>query len=644
LCSLNKSVKFEVKQTKIIKIMKKTYILGMALMAGSISFAQANNALVKKEMNAFAKTAPSIRPTAQSQERATILWSDDMSSAATWDLTNNNTGGLALDWSIETNPALIPVAALAPFASATAANGFLFISSDANNTADGDGTIIDVTAENNTTIDLTGEPNVTLRFSQNYRWWQEVRTVRVSGNGGTTYTDFELSIAGNGGFDVTPNFGSGEQNSGNPQLEFLDISLIAGGQSDVKVQFVYNDGDIWGWYWAIDDVDIIVKEDNDLFKGDTYLGSIGGYDFPFVYHQVPVAQIAPIDGSVLVSNIGSLQQTGVQFNVDVNGTTTSSAASTIDPNMTDSLFVASYTPAGLGQYVFNYSITADQVDANGANNSFDNDTVVVNDFIYARDNGTLDGGRSNDGAEYRYGNIFDIVTEADLQAISFVANSNSVANAEVSVILYQYDNTNTTATSLVDLITPIASSDLGNPYVLTQSDIDNETMVNVKFENGPVTLQAGGTYLAVVNAVEDQATTSQFVCGSAGESAAGTSYLYDETDATWYYVTETPMVRLNFDASLGTIDSKELTSSLNAYPNPANTNVNVNFSVNESATVDMSVVSVTGDVVYNNNFGTIAAGKYSKNINVSELANGVYFYTLTVNGNVTTKKLVISKK
>lgn len=622
-------------------------------MAGSISFAQANKALVKKESNTFARIAPSIRPTAQSQDRATVLWSDDMSSAATWDLTNNNTGGLAVDWTIETDPNIqsnstqIVNDGLTPFLSTTASNGFLFISSDENNTGDSDGTIIDVTAENNTTIDLTGQPDVTLRFSHNYRWWQEVRTVRVSGNGGTTYTDFELTIAGNSGYDVTPNFGSGEQNSGNPQLEFLDISLIAGGQSDVKIQFVYNDGDIWGWYWAIDDVDIIVKEDNDLLKGNTYLGSIGGYEFPFVYHQVPVAQIAPIDGSVIVPNNGVLQQTGVQFNVDVNGTATSSAASIIDPNTSDSLFVASYTPAGLGEYIFNYSITADQIDANPANNVFENDTVVVNDFIYARDNGIMDAGRSNSGDEYRYGNIFDIFAEADLQAISFVAHSTSLPGAEVSVILYRYDNSNTTATTLADLITPIASSDFGNPYVLTQSDIDNETMINVKLEDGPITLQAGGTYLAVISALEDAivgATTSEFVCGAAGISAISTSYIYDETDATWYYVNETPMVRLNFDISLGVNDSKELTSSLNAYPNPANTNVNVNFSLNESATVDMSVVSVTGDVVYNNNFGTIAAGKYSKNINVSELANGVYFYTLTVNGNVTTKKLVISKK
>lgn len=620
-------------------IMKKTYILGMALLAGSMSFAQANNALVKKEMNAYTKAAPSVRPTAQNQDRATILWSDDMSSASTWTFTNNNTGGLAVDWAIETSPSAIPVAALSPFASATASNGFLFISSDANNTADGDGTIIDVTAETNTTIDLTGEPNVTLRFSHNYRWWNDIRTIRVSGDGGTTYTDFELSDGT--GYDLTPNLGSGEQNSGNPQMEFLDISLIAGGQSDVKVQFVYNDEDIWAWYWAVDDVDIIVKEDNDLFKGDTYLGSIGGYDFPFVYHQVPVAQIAPIAGSVVVNNIGSLQQTGVMFNVDVNGTTTSSAASSIDPDMSDSLFVTDYTPAGLGDYIFAYSITADQVDANPANNSFVNDTVVVNDFIYARDNGNLDGGRSNSGDGYKYGTIYDIVTAADLQAISFVAHSNSVANAEVSVILYQVDNAVTTG--IADAITPVASSDLANPYVLTQSDIDNQTQINVKLENGAVTLQPG-TYLVVINAVEDQATTAQLVCGAAGNSAAGTSFLYDETDGNWYYVTETPMVRMNFDISLGVNDAKELTSSLNAYPNPANSNVNVNFSVTEASNVAMQVISVTGDVVYNTNYGTIAAGKYSENINVSELSNGVYFYTLTVNGNVTTKKLVISKK
>jgi len=621
--------------------MKKTYILGMALLAGSMSFAQANNALVKKEMNAFAKAAPSIRPTAQSQDRTTVLWSDDMSSAATWNLTNNNTGGITADWYIETDPAAIPVSALSPFASATAANGYLFISSDATNTADGDGTTIDVTAENNTTIDLTGEPNVTLRFSQNYRWWQEVRTIRVSGDGGATFTEFELSITGNGGYDVTPNLGSGEQNSGNPQLEFLDISLIAGGQSDVKIQFVYNDQDIWAWYWAIDDVDIIVKEDNDLFKGDSYLGSWGPFNSPFIYGQVPVAQIAPISSSTLISNVGVAQQTGVKLNVDVNGTVTSSAGSDIDPNMTDSLFVTDYTPAGLGQYVFAYSITADQVDANPQNNTYDNDTVNVVNHVYARDNGILDGGRSNDGDGFKYGTVYDIVAVADLQAISFVAHSNTVANAEVSVVLYSIDNAVTSG--IGDAITPIASSDLGNPYVITQADIDGQNQINVKFENGAVTLQPG-SYLVAINAVEDQASTPQFTCGAAGESAPGTSYLLDDTDGLWYYVTETPMVRMNFDPTLSVSDSKELTSNLNAYPNPANTNVNVNFSITESANVEMKVISVTGDVVYNNNFGSIAAGKHSKNINVSELSNGVYFYTLTVNGNVTTKKLVISKK
>ena len=619
--------------------MKKTYILGMALLAGSMSFAQANNALVTKKTNAYAKAAPSIRPTAQNQERATILWSDDMSAAGNWTMTNANTGGMQADWTISTTPGDIPVSALSPFASATAANGFLFISSDANNTGDSDGTIIDVTATSNTTIDLTGQPNVTLRFSQNYRWWHDVRTIKVSGDGGNIYTDFIVSDAN--GYEVTPNLGSGEQNSGNPQMEFIDISAIAGGQSDVKIQFVYNDGDIWAWYWAIDDVNIIVKEDNDLFKGNTYNGTIGAYQAAIPYYQVPLIQISPISTSSVITNVGAVDQTNVKYNVTVNGTMTSSTASTIAVNASDSLFVADYTPAALGEYIFEYSVTADAVDANPANNSYVNDTIVVNEFIYARDNGKLDGGRSNSGNGYKYGNIFDVFAAQDLQAISFVAHSNSVAGGQVSVILYSVDNSVTSG--IADAISPVASSDLASPYVLTQADIDNGTQIDVKFENGAETL-APGTYLAVINCVEDIATTAQVVCGAAGVSAAGTSYYYDETDGTWYYVTETPMVRMNFDISLGLNDSQELTSSLSAYPNPANNNVNINFTVSEAANVAVTIVSVTGDVVYNNNLGNVAAGKYTENINASKLANGVYFYTLTVNGNVSTKKLVISKK
>ena len=67
-------------------------------------------------------------------------------------------------------------------------------------------------------IDLTGWSYVQLTFSHNYRWWQDTRTFRVSGDGGNTWTQFDMTDA-NG----YPN----NQNSNNPQVEVINISSIA---------------------------------------------------------------------------------------------------------------------------------------------------------------------------------------------------------------------------------------------------------------------------------------------------------------------------------------------------------------------------------------------------------------------------------
>ena len=38
------------------------------------------------------------------------------------------------------------------------------------------------------------------------------------------------------------------QSSDNPHMSTYDISSVAGGQSEVLIQFYYNDNDIWAWF------------------------------------------------------------------------------------------------------------------------------------------------------------------------------------------------------------------------------------------------------------------------------------------------------------------------------------------------------------------------------------------------------------
>lgn len=75
------------------------------------------------------------------------------------------------------------------------------------------------------------------------------------------------------------------------------------------------------------------------------------------------------------------------------------------------------------------------------------------------------------------------------------------------------------------------------------------------------------------------------------------------------------------------------------YPNPANNNVTVNYSVNQGQ-ASLEVKNVLGQV---QRVLPLVAGSKSANVNVADLPSGVYFVTLKSNGNIIdTKRLVVN--
>jgi hypothetical protein len=77
-------------------------------------------------------------------------------------------------------------------------------------------------------------------------------------------------------------------------------------------------------------------------------------------------------------------------------------------------------------------------------------------------------------------------------------------------------------------------------------------------------------------------------------------------------------------------------------PNPAEgkTTINYNIAANASA-VSFTVSDVLGNVVYTENKGTVNAGAYSVVLDTEAMNSGVYFYTLTVNNQKETKKMMV---
>lgn len=80
------------------------------------------------------------------------------------------------------------------------------------------------------------------------------------------------------------------------------------------------------------------------------------------------------------------------------------------------------------------------------------------------------------------------------------------------------------------------------------------------------------------------------------------------------------------------------------YPNPASDICNIIYSIPNSAAVSVSLFDLSGKKVMNIlEICQQTSGRYKIPVDVRKLANGVYTYTITVDGLPYTQKLVISK-
>ena len=605
--------------------MKKLYICVLSFFTLSSLSAQVKNSdcspLVRKNSHLIGQIKPS-KLTQNTKE--TVLWSNSFDTPSDW-VINNTEGTPGLGWEFLSNPdfssgVFVTTPPFTSFASTTAANGFLFVNSDANSTVDFDGSAIVTTATTSATIDLTGQPVVRLRYQHNFRWWHDTRGVSVSADNGATWTDFEMS---NENEYSLPN-----QNSANPEQTVIDISSIAGNQAQVKIRFYYNDHDWWGWYWAVDDVALFVPEDYDLVMLGGYWGSTGAWGARLPYYQIPLSQLAPLDVSGIVKNYGALDQNDVVFTaaLESGAWTGSSAPEAVLASATDTISLPSALtpPPVAATHVINMSVSSGATDAVPEDNTITSAaSISVNDFIYARDKGTADNGTFNQGDGFEAGNIFDIFATVNLYGIDGYIDEGAEVGAEVYARLYSVDQTTGEFTFVTESVA----------YTLTTADLGQKIIFSLGAAGVP--LNSGESYLIVLGSYGDGGVTDDLIIATAGVSAALTSYYFDMTDQLWYYTTRTPMVRMNFDPAAG-INEVENNLGLTVYPNPASDVINV--SLNKEINATITLLDVSGKVVRTQSLNGI-----STSINSASLNSGVYFVTINDGTSVSTQKVVIKK-
>ena len=140
---------------------------------------------------------------------------------------------------------------------------------------------------------------------------------------------------------------------------------------------------------------------------------------------------------------------------------------------------------------------------------------------------------------------------------------------------------------------------------------------------------------------------SEFYYGTSGFSPDQTSFI---TYGGWggtgsqYYTNGTPMVRMNFDPSIGIAEVSETGAILGQnMPNPFDNNSTINFELTNTSDVQFEFVDMTGKIVKTMDLGTLANGPHSIQVDATEFASGVYYYSLVSEGSKITSKMIVQK-
>lgn len=211
-------------------------------------------------------------------------------------------------------------------------------------------------------------------------------------------------------------------------------------------------------------------------------------------------------------------------------------------------------------------------------------------------------------------------------------------NSNVSVKIMDGDETFGPGTVL-GTSSPVNMSlvDTGLNIILTSFPFTTPVSVASKFF-AAVVLPTGADTVGIVS------TTSP-CSGGAGwswDQFADLSYLAINDAQNWGLDIDLSVFAVvNHDNGVGVFNTNEV--SINPVsPNPANTDVNLNYALRTNSNVTISVVDVTGKIVKTHDLGKNNSGVYNQTINVTDLANGIYSIVLNTNTTKAITKLVVA--
>ncbi len=108
------------------------------------------------------------------------------------------------------------------------------------------------------------------------------------------------------------------------------------------------------------------------------------------------------------------------------------------------------------------------------------------------------------------------------------------------------------------------------------------------------------------------------------------------------YISDFSYTQADFTQTVVGIDPKAIeTASVSIYPNPVKDIAKVSLNLNKNSNVTVDVTNLVGKQVMSLNKGTMTAGSQQFSIDASNLTTGIYFVTVSVNGQKYTQKMIV---
>ncbi|MFT5919947.1 MAG: hypothetical protein ACI9FU_001762 [Granulosicoccus sp.] len=643
--------------------MKKIYLTGVILMVGLVSFGQsAPKKASLKQIGERITKAPRIDIESQRTGGGTI-WADDFSDPATW-VTGFDATACNLEWEIGQNLGCGGSYQIDTIQSTTKFNGYAMVDSDEYGGENGGTETEDSWFTTANPIDLNGTPNAVLEFETNYRRYNSENPYIVigigDGAGNVVWPELDplTDISGMSNvFYAFPDWSTQTNFTGeatdNPELMRVNISsaLVGLGSAelaDIYIRFHWTG--TWGYAWFVDDVRLVPQPIADILMEAAYVSHNGTGE---EYGRIPQSQTGQdiLVGST-VYNFGSDAADNLSWTADFAGPTAFSASGSLAVLESDSTTeIEDMTNNAMldpGMYTGTYSVESDADNATGT--EFGNNGGMREFMVTANDAYSIDGigvysdndlgstgtNSFDDAADglwmFAY---YDIVGTMEIEGIELVLNvsttNGTVAGGTVQVALH--DTSEVLNDNTLD---PIVTSEA---LTITQADIDLG-YVWVPFEE-PYEITDRKIFAGVELFSNSEANHIRILDDETVPQPFYASMIHIPGDQT-YSNGNAFGIRLNQAEAVGINEAIGDLANMTISPNPSTGVVNVNLNLDGATSLDINVIGIDGAIVATVSTDRVS-GVYNQTLDLSDLANGVYFVKVSTENGLRTEKIMIAK-